>query len=65
MKNFNNSTEAFLKDTESVLNKGPGNKVMPNFEDELKNLDDLKNYLQMNSVEIDQCNKERKEIRTK
>ena len=36
-----------------------------NFKSEFKSLDEMEQYLRFNSIEIDQCNKERKEIRTK
>jgi chromosome segregation ATPase len=41
------------------------NSQISKFKEEFKSLDEMEQYLKFNSVEIDQCNKERKEIRTK
>jgi chromosome segregation ATPase len=41
------------------------NAQITKFKEEFKSLDEMEHYLRFNSVEIDQCNKERKEIRTK
>ena len=41
------------------------NQQIAKFKEEFKSLDDMEQYLSFNSVEIDQSNKERKEIRLK
>lgn len=41
------------------------NQQISKFKEEFDSLDEMEQYLRFNSVEIDQSNKERKEVRTK